>query len=73
MLIEFTSEHLDYLNTHLSNERKDLLDLLEANKVGQSKFELDEDKMCELRDWANERLIRVGFDENYELKKKGKH
>jgi len=72
MLVEFTSEHLNYLNTHLSMERKDLLNLLESNNVEGSKFELDENQMCEIRDWANERLIKVGFDENYELREEGK-
>jgi tRNA A37 N6-isopentenylltransferase MiaA len=67
MKINFSKQQYDYLIINLSKERKDLLDRIEDKKLDKYSFDLNEDLMSLIRDWAGEKLQRVGFDKNYKL------
>jgi hypothetical protein len=48
-----------------------LFNVFADSKIDDFHFDLSEDVMCEIRDWAGEKLQMVGFDENYKVTEKG--
>jgi len=66
------TKHFFYITSQLSNEREDLVQYFKGVKqVNKIIIELDEYIAGEVRDWAGERLQKVGFDKNYNLTKDG--
>lgn len=72
MEIKLNIKQFDYVNSQLSNERKDLGKYFMGSKQnGKVIIELEEDVADEIRDWAGEKLQKVGFDKEYNLTKEG--
>ena len=67
MKINFSKQQYDYLIANLFKERKDLFDKLQEKKLDTYLFDLNEELMLLIRDWAGEKLQKVGFDKNYKL------
>jgi len=73
MIIKLDKTIFDYLLKNLSAERPDLIEQIIQTEVGgKITIELNEDIACTIRDWAGDKLQKVGFDNNYELTSSGK-
>jgi len=73
MIIKLDKTIFDYLLKNLSVERPDLIEQIIQTEVGgKIAIELNEDIACTIRDWAGDKLQKVGFDNNYELTSSGK-
>jgi hypothetical protein len=46
--------------------------IIQTEVGGKITIELNEDIACTIRDWAGDKLQKVGFDNNYELTSSGK-
>ncbi|MFC3357012.1 MULTISPECIES: hypothetical protein [Sphingobacterium] len=72
MIVKLTKNQFDYLDYSLSEQEGALRTRLQINKENQFVFiELDEETADEIRDWAMDKQVQVGFDENYELTSEG--
>jgi hypothetical protein len=73
MIIKLDKTIFDYLLKNLSVERPDLIEQIKKTEMGDKiTIELNEDTACTIRDWAGDKLQKVGFDNNYELTSSGK-
>ncbi|HTE02122.1 MAG TPA: hypothetical protein VK668_22695 [Mucilaginibacter sp.] len=68
MNIQLTSTEFNYLILTFFTERPDFRMFAGSDNVLSN---IDEDVVDEIRDWAGERLQKVGFDENYDLNQEG--
>jgi hypothetical protein len=71
MLIKLSTQQYEYLNSKLPLKRAGLLKKLKVGQINRNQFELDEDLMDTIRDWAIDRLIEVGLDKDYNLNAEG--
>ncbi len=72
MIVKLTKNQFDYLDYSLSEQEGALRTRLQINKENQFVLiELDEETADEIRDWAMDKQVQVGFDENYELTSEG--
>jgi hypothetical protein len=73
MIIKLDKTIFDYLLKNLTIERPDLIDQIKQTEMGDKiTIELNEDIASTIRDWAGDKLQKVGFDDNYELTSSGK-
>lgn len=72
MKVKLNKHVFEYLKECLSLEKSDLIQSF-SFKEGERKtvIEVNDDIACEIRDWADDRLLKVGFDQDYELTKEG--
>lgn len=68
MRCKLNTDQFSYLNDNLFDANNDVR-LKSSLTVGPKYFIVttDTETVDEIRDWANEELIRVGFDKNYQL------
>lgn len=72
MIVKLTKNQFEYLDYSLSEQEGVLKSRLQIKKEDQFVFiELDEETANEIRDWAMDKQVQVGFDENYELTSEG--
>jgi hypothetical protein len=74
MRIKLNKIQFDFLTYHLSEENS-----LLKSKIRQTNEEnnlilvdIDDDGAIDIRDWAMDKQVRIGFDANYELTSEGK-
>ncbi|WP_185218133.1 hypothetical protein [Sphingobacterium mizutaii] len=74
MIVKLNKNQFDYLSYSLSEEQEELkLKLRQVRKENNLAFiDIDDDTAIDIRDWAMEKQVRVGFDINYELNPEGK-
>ncbi len=73
MIVKLKKNLFDYLDYNLSEEQEVLRLKFQVKKEGQSIFiEVDNGAADEVRDWAMNKQIQIGFDVNYELNSEGK-
>jgi hypothetical protein len=71
--VKLTKNQFDYLDYRLSEQEESLKSRLQIKKESHFVFiELDEEIADQLRDWAMDKQVQVGFDENFELNPEGK-
>ena len=71
--VKLYTKQFEYIVSELSIERKDLTPYFKGSRKGDKiTIELDEDTADEIRDWAGEKLQKVGFDKDYNLTAEGK-
>lgn len=71
MEIKITLKYYEYLRSYFKVEKPNLFKQLKASKGDTERYEVTEDWMLSVRDWAGERLQKVVFDENYGLTQHG--
>jgi hypothetical protein len=71
MKINIPTPQYEYLSANLSKEQESLFKKFEAGRGSTNSFDLDEDLLYTIRDWANEKILKVGFDQNYNLTAEG--
>jgi len=72
MKVELSRKQFEYLKLNLSKEKIHLAKYLNNNLVDDKAFvEIPDDISDEIRDWAGEKLQKVGFDINYDLTEEG--
>jgi hypothetical protein len=72
MNIKISAEQYKYLESTFAKEYANVFEKLGVGKLGRNLFDLDEDVLCMVRDWASEKLLRVGFDKDYQVNQEGK-
>lgn len=72
MIVNLTSIQSDYLHANLSKEREDLYEIFLSSKIDQNSFELEIEIIREIQNWAEDKLLLVGFDVNNKLTKDGR-
>ena len=72
MIVNLTSIQSDYLYVNLSKEREDLYEIFLSSKIDQNSFELEIEIIREIQNWAEDKLLLVGFDVNNKLTKDGR-
>jgi hypothetical protein len=73
MIIKLGKTIFDYLLNNLSVEKPELIEQIKQSEVGgKISIEVNEDIASTIRDWAGDKLQKVGFDDNYELTSSGK-
>lgn len=72
MIISLTEKQFNYLDNNIKNQ-EDLNFDWNVKKDDKSIIvEIDDDIVDEIRDWAMDKQVQVGFDVNYELNSEGK-
>ena len=73
MIVKVNKSSLDFLMKQLSEKKPSLGSALN-NLVKDYKvaFEIDDIQAYEIRDWIEEEIQKIGYDENYELNQEGK-
>lgn len=73
MIVKINKYSLDFLMKQLS-EKKPSLNSALNNLIKDYKvtFEIDNIQADEIRDWIEEEIQKIGYDENYELNQQGK-
>jgi hypothetical protein len=71
MKIKFQPQQYEYLKFHLSKQVPDLFEKFQASKISENRFDLNEDVMYLISEWAGEELQRVGFDKYYQATQEG--
>jgi len=73
MEIKLNIKQFEYVNSQLSNEREDLSQHFIGSKQNDKVIiKLEEGVADEIRDWAGEKLQKVGFDKEYNLTEEGR-
>ena len=76
MKIELKKNIKDYLFNNLKIENEDIffqLKLSEKKSLGaEFNFDIEEDLLDEIRDWALDKQQIMGFDKDYDLNNEGK-
>jgi hypothetical protein len=69
MIIKLNKNQFDYLSYSLSEEQKALkLRLKQISRDSNFIFiDVDDDTAIDIRDWAMDKQVQMGFDVNYEL------
>jgi len=73
MEIKFTPSQYEFLKANLLNEDEVLFNILEQSKTKDYHFNLSEEDICAISDWAGEKLQAIGFDKNYDVNEKGRY
>lgn len=72
MKLKIPIEKFNYLKSNLRLEGNDLLKNVTISNIGNFYFlELTEMLADKIRDWATEKLQKVGFDKEYNLTSEG--
>lgn len=73
MIVKLNKNQKNYLDNSFSEELKYLKSKVKIKKEHSFIFiELDDETADEIRDWAMDKQIEIGFDLNYELTPVGK-
>lgn len=73
MTVKLNKKQFDYLKHSLFDKQESLkLNLRVKEEIRYILIEVDEEAADEIRDWASEKLQRIGFDINYKLTNEGK-
>jgi len=74
MIVRLNINQFDYLNNSFCIEQEELR--LRLNEVSiENQFiiiKIDEELAIDIRDWAMDKQMQIGFDINYELTSEGK-
>lgn len=71
MVVTLTQIQSDYLRANLFKERNDLYSLLLSNRINDKSFELESELIRAIQEWAEEKLLTVGFDVNNGMTEEG--
>ena len=71
MIIKLKKQHVEYLKGNLKEAEQELYNRLIRSELYEYMFDFNENLISTLRDWASDRLQRVGFDENYNVNHEG--
>ena len=72
-VVKINKSNLDFLIQALAEKKPELANTLKiAIKDYKVTFEIDPEQADEIRDWVEEEIQKVGYDENYELNQEGK-
>ena len=72
MLIKLNPTVYEYLKVNLAVENPDLFKYLSFPDNSNSTLEIDEDIAIDVREWAGEKLQKVGFDIDDDITQEGK-
>jgi hypothetical protein len=71
MQVKLTLAQFEILHAHLAKDNRELFLILEANNIEPLIFELDDKVMDEIRDWAMDKQVFLGFHSDYNLNQNG--
>jgi hypothetical protein len=74
MQVSLNKKEYDFLKHHLLEYNHELFDKLYIENIESNKIKLnsiDKEIMDEIREWAIEYNLKVGFDENYNSNEEG--
>lgn len=71
MIISLTEKQFDYLENNIKNQEQLNIDWHVKRKNKFVIVEVDDDIVDEIRDWAMDKQVQIGFDGNYELNLEG--
>lgn len=72
MIIFLTEEQLNYLDDNIKNQEEFNFEWNVKRDNQSIIIEIDDDIVDEIRDWAMDKQIEVGFNIDYELNSEGK-
>jgi hypothetical protein len=73
MIPNLSHQQYEYLRSNLSKESDAIFGRFLAAETGQNLMDLDEDTLCLIREWASEKLLRVGFSKDVQFTTEGKY
>jgi hypothetical protein len=72
MIIFLTEEQLNYLDDNIKNQEEFNFEWNVKRDNQSITIEIDDDIVDEIRDWAMDKQVEVGFNIDYELNSEGK-
>jgi len=71
MQVKLTPVQYDFLKVNLGKEKPELFSALNIKDMDSFNFELDDDVAEDIREWALEKQVVLGFDIDYNMNQNG--